>query len=463
MKRFAILLCLACVLFARTSLAADTSPMNVVVILVDDMGLTDVGCFGSKFYETPNIDKLAADGMKFTNAYSACTVCSPTRAAILTGQYPARLHITDWIPGHVRAVAKLKVPDWTMYLPLEQPNIAKSLKGAGYATASIGKWHLGDENYFPDKQGFDINIGGSHKGQPPAYFSPYKIGTLLEGPAGEFLSDRLTDEAIKFVENNKDKHFFVYLPHFAVHQPIAGKKDVIEKYKKKDQSGAQHNAVYAALVESVDDSVGRIVAKLDELKLSGKTLLIFTSDNGGLLPVTSNLGLRAGKGSAYEGGVRVPFIARCPGMIKPSTTCDTPIISQDLHPTIMEVSGMGPAPGDGVSLLPLFKQTGPISRDALYWHYPHYHPGGAKPYGAIRAGDFRLVEFYETGAIELYNLKDDVAEKNDLSQKMPEKAAQLKQKLEAWRKQVGAQMPTLNQNYDAAKDANTGGKKTKEE
>jgi arylsulfatase A-like enzyme len=362
----------------------------------------------------------------------------------------------------VRPAAKLKVPDWTMYLPLETPNIAKKLKGAGYATASIGKWHLGDEKYFPDKQGFDINIGGTHKGQPPGYFSPYKIPTLTDGPPGEFLSDRLANEACKFIETNKDKPFFVYLPHFAVHQPIAGKKEVIEKYKKKDLNGAQKNAVYAALIESIDDSVGQIVRKLDELKLSEKTLVIFTSDNGGLLPTTSNVPLRAGKGSAYEGGVKVPFIARLPGVIKPGTVCDTQIISMDLYPTMLEASGATPESLDGESLWPLFKQNGTLKREALYWHYPHYHPGGATPYGAIREGDFRLVEFYVTGEIELYNLKDDVSEKNDLAKSHPEKAAQLKQKLESWRKQVGAQTPLPNPNYDPAKDKKPAGTKKEE-
>lgn len=429
---------------------------NIVFILIDDMGLTDVGCFGSKFYETPNIDKLSKSGMKFTSAYSACTVCSPTRASFLTGQYPARLHITDWIAGHVRPFAKLKVPDWTMYLPLEEDNLAKRLKSAGYASASIGKWHLGGAQYYPDKQGFDLNIGGTDKGQPPSYVAPYKIATLPEGPPGEFLSDRLTIEALKFIEGNKDRPFFLYLPHFAVHQPIAGKADVIEKYRKKlDPTAPQHNAKYAALVESIDDSVGKIVAKLEELKLSERTIVVFTSDNGGLLPVTSNVPLRAGKGSAYEGGVRVPMIVTWPGKIAAGSECSTPVITADYYPTFLELTSTPDSPGhivDGESLVPLLKQTGALKRGKIYFHYPHYHPGGATPYGAVRSGDFKLIEFFETGKVELYNIKEDIGERTDLSEQQPAKAAELKKALHDWRAAVGAQMPTENPNYDAAKD-----------
>jgi arylsulfatase A len=429
---------------------------NVIFILIDDMGWTDLSCMGSKFYETPHIDRMAAQGMKFTQAYSACTVCSPTRAAFLTGKTPARLHITDWIEGHKRPFAKLKIPDWTMYLPPEEQNIARKLKSAGYATASIGKWHLGDERYYPEKHGFDINIGGSHKGQPPSYFSPYNIPTLPDGPKGEFLSDRMTDETIKFISTNKEKPFFVYLPHFAVHTPIMGKADVIEKYKARQLADSPHkNAPYAALVESVDDSVGRILKTLDDLKLSEKTLVIFASDNGGLMGPTSNLPLRVGKGSAYEGGVRVPLIVKWPGVIKPGSECATPVITYDFYPTLLDACGVKDDPQhivDGVNLMPLLKQSGTINRDTLYWHYPHYHPGGATPYSAIREGDFKLIEFFEDNRAELYNLKDDVGEKNDLAATMPDKAKDLRAKLEIWRQQSGAQLPAPNPNYDPEKD-----------
>ncbi|HLF95418.1 MAG TPA: sulfatase, partial [Planctomycetota bacterium] len=303
MRTLALLLALAS--------PSQADPPNVVVILVDDLGWTDLGCFGSPFYETPHIDRLAAQGMRFTHAYSACTVCSPTRASLMTGKYPARLHVTDWIAGHARPKAKLKVPDWTKHLALEETTVAEALKAAGYATASIGKWHLGPPAHFPEKQGFDLNRGGCDKGQPPSYFSPYRIPTLEEGEKGEYLTDRLTTEALAFLDSNKDRPFLLHFPHYGVHTPLQAKKAVVEKYQAKAKAGADHrNAAYAAMIESVDDSVGRIVAKIEELKLSSRTLIVFTSDNGGLLQSTSNRPLRAGKGSAYEGGVRVPMIVR---------------------------------------------------------------------------------------------------------------------------------------------------------
>jgi len=389
--------------------------------------------------------------MRFNQAYSACTVCSPTRAAILTGQYPARLHVTDWIAGHVQPFARLKVPDWTMHLPLETTNLARLLKPVGFASASIGKWHLGGPAFYPEKQGFDVNIAGTAAGQPPSYFAPYRIATLREGPTGEFLSDRLTDEALKFIEKNKNRPFFLYLPHYAVHTPLMAKRHVIEKYKKKaDPHAPQHNAVYAGLVESVDDSIGHIMQKLEELKLASNTIVIFNSDNGGLIGSTVNLGLRAGKGSSYEGGVRVPLIAKWPGVTKAGSVCETPVISVDYLPTILEMTGVkdgSKQPLDGESLGPLLKQAGSLKRDAIYWHYPHYHPGGATPYGAVRQGDFKLIEFYEDNHVELYNLKDDLAEKNDLAKTMPDQAAALRRKLHQWRASVGAQLPAPNPDY----------------
>lgn len=429
---------------------------NIVFVLVDDMGWTDLGCCGSAYYATPNIDRLAAQGMRFTDAYAACTVCSPSRASVMTGQYPARLHITDWIAGHKRPFAKLRVPDWTMQLSPEIPNVARVLKAAGYATACVGKWHLGPEACWPDKQGFDLNVGGCDKGQPPSYFAPYKIPTLKEGPDGEFLSDRLTAEALTFIEGNRDKPFFLYLPHYAVHTPIQAKQAVVEKYKaKQDKAAPHHNPGYAALVESVDDSVGRVMRKLEELGLAENTIIVFTSDNGGLIGCTSNAPLRAGKGSAYEGGVRVPLIVKWPGVAKPGSLCGAPVIGADFFPTLLAMAGVS-VPGshavDGESLVPLLKQSGPLTRDALYWHYPHYHPGGATPYGAIREGDFRLVEFYEDSRVELYNLKDDIGETKDLAAAMPDKAKALRQKLEAWRTRVGAQMPSPNPDHDSGKD-----------
>ena len=446
-------LVLAAAVPLHTNAKTATRP-NIIFILVDDMGWTDLGCQGSKFYETPNIDRLASQSMRFTQAYSACTVCSPTRAALMTGKYPARLHITDWITGHVKPYAKLKVPDWQMHLPLEERTIAEALKDAGYTTASIGKWHLGGMEFFPDKQGFDVNVGGTDKGSPPSYFSPYKISTLTDGPDGEFLSDRLTDEVLKFIEQNKSKPFFVYLPHYAVHTPLMGKPEVIAKYKAKaNPDNAQHNPTYAALVESVDDSVGRILNRLDQLKLADNTVVFFTSDNGGLVlnQVTSNLPLRVGKGSAYEGGVRVPLLVKWPGVTAPGTVCDTPVVTPDYYSTMLEMAQLKPAKRqviDGESIVPLLRQRGSLGRDTIYWHYPHYHPGGATPYGAIREGDWRLIEFYEDNHVELYNLKNDIGEQKDLASAMPEKAKSLRKKLHTWRQKVGAQMPSANPNYD---------------
>ena len=427
---------------------------NVILILVDDLGLTDLGCYGSQFYQTPNINRLAARGVKFTQAYSACTVCSPTRASLLTGQYPARLHLTDWIEGHDRPFAKLRPPDWRMFLPPGEMNLAKAFKSAGYATISIGKWHLGPTNCFPKESGFDENLGGYNRGQPPSYFAPYKIPTLAEGPDGEFLTDREAAEAVKFIGRNRAQRFFLYLPHYAVHTPIQSKTNVVAKYRALARAGGpQTNAAYAALVESVDDSLGRILAKLDETRLAENTVVIFTSDNGGLLPVTKNLGLRAGKGSAYEGGVRVPLIIHWPGVTHAATNT-TPVITPDLYPTLLELAGLRDAPGhlvDGESLVPLLRGNGSLKRDTLYWHYPHYHPGGATPHGAVRSGDFKLIQFYETDRAELYDLRNDPMESKNLAATEPARVQALRGKLESWRQQVGAQRPMANPAYDPAR------------
>jgi len=444
--------CLALLLLlAGFSSAAER--LNVVVILVDDLGATDLGFAGSDLYKTPHLDALSRESVRFTTAYSACTVCSPTRAALLTGKYPARLRVTDWIPGHVRPKAKLKVPDWTQHLPLEEVTLAEAFKSAGYATASIGKWHLGNAEHYPEKQGFDLNRGGWNKGQPPSYFSPYKIPTLEEGPGGEYLADREGSEVCQFIDANKDRPFFVYLPCHLVHTPLQAKKELIEKYKALVKDGANHtNAQYAAMIESLDDEVGAILKKLDELKLRERTVVVFTSDNGGLLPVTKNPPFRVGKGSAYEGGVRIPLLIRAPGIS--AGTCATPAMTIDLYPTLLELCGVsGDAAHlknvDGKSLASLLKDpASALDREALYWHYPHYHPGGATPYSAVRAGDFRLVEFYENGKLELYDLKNDVGEQTDLAATKPEKVQELKKRLDAWRTAVGAQAPTANPDYD---------------
>jgi len=443
-------LALPCLAFAQSR------KLNIVFILIDDLGWRDLTCYGSTFYETPNCDKLASQGMKFTNAYAACPVCSPTRASIIAGKYPARLHLTDWISGHVRPWAKLKIPDWTKYLPLEEVTIAEALEPAGYVSASIGKWHLGGKPYYPEEQGFDLNFGGTGRGSPPSYFYPYKISNITTGREGEYLTDRLTDEAVKFIERNKDKPFFLYLSHYAVHTPLQAKEAMIRKYEAKVRPDRpQKNPKYAAMVQSMDESVGRVMDKLDELGIADRTVVIFMSDNGGLAWVTSNTPLRAGKGTMYEGGIREPMIVRWPGVVKPGTVCDVPVTSVDFYPTILEIAGVKPDPKqllDGKSIVPLLKQTGRLDRDAIYWHYPHYHPGGATPCGAVRKGDFKLIEFYEDGHVELYNLKDDIGEQHDLAAEMPEKAAELRKMLADWRKAVNAQMPTPNPNYDPEKD-----------
>jgi arylsulfatase A len=449
--------CAASAAFAQQPDDASPKP-NIVLILVDDLGWTDLGCYGSKLYETPNIDRLAQGGMKFTQAYSACTVCSPTRAALLTGKYPARLHITDWIPGQMPENPKLIVPDWTKYLPLEEITIARALKEREYATASIGKWHLGGEDYYPDKHGFDINIGGTNLPNTKHFFSPYDIATITDGPQDEYLTDRLTTEAIRFIEANRDKPFFLYMPHFTVHLPLQAKKAAIEKYKAKIKPGiAQNNAVYAAMIDSLDQSVGRIRDELKQLKIADRTIVIFTSDNGGRVPTTSNLPLRVGKASCYEGGTRVPLIVDWPGVTKPGSVCDTPVISMDLYPTIAEAAGAPEAvqhAKDGVDLTPLLHQNGRLKRDELFWHYPHYQHyqlGGATPYSAIRKGDFKLIEFLDDMRVELYNLRDDIGEKRDLAAKLPEKVDELRNRLHEWRTEVGAQMPTRNEKYDPSK------------
>jgi arylsulfatase A-like enzyme len=418
-----------------------------------------VGCYGSTFYETPNIDRLAKQGMRFTNAYAAGCVCSPTRASIMCGKYPARLHLTDFLTGRSdRPSQKLLRPKAEQKLSLEEISLARALKPAGYVTASIGKWHLGGPDFSPEKHGFDLNIGGSITGSPPGGYFKFKAPNLVARNDDEYLTDRLTEEAEAFIDKNKDNPFFLYLAHYAVHIPLQGKKELIEKYERKTKPAkGQNNAIYAAMVQSSDESVGRLLKKLDELKLADNTVVIFTSDNGGLsvkegpdTPSTTNEPLRAGKGYLYEGGIREPFIVRWPGVVKPAGVCDVPISSQDLYPTILQLAGAKPAAGqviDGESIVPLLKQSGKPAREALFWHYPHYSNQGGKPSGAVRQGDNKLIEFYEDGHVELYNLKDDPGEMTDLAKKLPDEAARLQKLLADWRKAVKAQMPTPNPDY----------------
>lgn len=435
---------------------------NFVFILIDDMGWTDLGCFGSTFYESPNVDALARRGVRFTNGYAACPVCSPSRAAVMTGMYPARLNLTDWIPGRKQwPTAKLLTPQFNQQLPLEEVTIAEALKGAGYATASIGKWHLGGEGFDPTRQGFDLNVAGTLRGSPASYFGPFDLPGLKGGTSEDYLTDRLAVEAEKFIDANRDRPFFLYLPNFAVHIPLQAKKDMIAAFQAKVKPGAGHNnAIYAAMIKSMDEGVGRVVRKLDDLRLTGNTMIVFTSDNGGLryegrsqAPVTSNAPLRAGKGHAYEGGIRVPLIVSGYGVARPGTVCDVPVSSIDYFPTITAMVGGGAGGAknvDGVDIAPLLK-GGKVKREALYWHYPHYSNQGGVPAGAVRQGDFKLIEFYEDGRPELFNLRDDPGEKANLARKLPKKAAELHSLLKRWRGQVNARMPEPNPAHDPAK------------
>ncbi|MBI3853992.1 MAG: sulfatase [Verrucomicrobia bacterium] len=464
LRTWVITLIIACCCWVTTTRSVEARPPNFVFILIDDLGWTDLGCFGSTFYKTPNIDRLAEQGMKFTAAYAACPVCSPTRASILTGKYPARLHLTDWLPGRGDGPSqKLLRPDFLRQLPLAEVTLAEALKPAGYVSASIGKWHLGGKGFSPEDQGFDLNIAGNDAGSPASYFHPYRnanrsIRSLEDGMPGEYLTDRLTTEAEKFIERHKGKPFFLYLAHYAVHIPLAAKSELIARFQNAANPGQTHtNAVYAAMIQSVDESVGRVMEKLEELKLADNTVIFFMSDNGGLAvkegpntPSTSNAPLREGKGYLYEGGIRAPLIIRWPGVIQAGSICHTPVCSIDFFPTILEMAGVKFRQSvDGVSLVPLLKQIGDFKRDALYWHYPHYANQGGKPGGIIRQGDYKLIEFYEDGHLELYDLKQDIGEKHNLADRMPDKAMALEVKLDAWRRDVKAQMMNPNPNYDA--------------
>lgn len=432
---------------------------NIVFILADDQGWHQLGCYGSDFYETPNIDRLAAEGMRFTDAYAACPVCSPTRASIMTGKYPARLHLTNFIPGLVD-YRQLLPPSYTRYLPLEEVTIAESLKPAGYVCGHFGKWHLNKNKKYrlgrpgdPGSQGFD-DVFTSHKpgkGRKSKY----------ENDAHHVLE--ITERTIAFIEENKDKPFFCYVPHNTIHRPTMERAELVAKYKSKPASKLDRNApVVGAMVETLDKSVGTILAKLDELRIADNTIVIYFSDNGPLRGRNELKPLRGGKGNLYEAGIRVPCIVRWPGVIKPDTVCNASVISNDFFPTLLESAGLKvtDAEVDGVSLMPLLKQRGTIDRDAIYWHYPHYSPqDGTCQGGAIRQGRYKLIEWYEKsingidteGALELFDLVEDISEQNNLAKKRPELTAQLYEKLKRWRKSVNAQEMTRNPNYKPKK------------
>lgn len=482
MTRILILIMVLVGLFdadATAQTQPQATPPNIIIVLVDDMGYSDVGCYGSVFYETPNIDRLAAGGMRFTNAYAASAVCSPTRVSILTGRYPTRLGITDWIrplagqewtEDQVRSAPeyadnanrKLQTPTNPRWMEHDEITIAELLKQRGYATGFVGKWHLGPKGWFPEDQGFDFNAGGCDFGHPPDYFDPYlpkhqstTFPNLKPRKTGEYLTDREAAEAVGFIRRNKDKPFFLYLCHYAVHSPIKAKPDLIDKYENKSAppGDGQNFPPYAAMVESVDDALGTILAELEEHKLIDNTLIIFTSDNGGAthFRATDNRPLRSGKGRPYEGGIREPFIVSWPGHIAPATICDVPISTIDLLPTICQATSTAvpnDRPMDGVSLIPLLQQTGSLDRNELFWHFPHYWWGGRlTPYSVIRSGQWKLIRWYETGNEELYNLDHDLSETTDLASQFPAKVAELGKRLDELLVATGAKLPRKNDTY----------------
>ena len=440
---------------------------NVVLILIDDLGWNDLGCYGSTYYRTPNIDALASGGVRFTDGYAACNVCSPTRAAILSGKYPARLLLTQWLPsGRWNATKnRMREARYLSNLPLEEVTVAEAMREAGYRTAFMGKWHLGTETYYyPEHQGFDLNVAGRDYGAPGSYFYPFegkwRIPTTgqvlqkqkpLDGKDGDYLVDRLSEEAEKFIVSSKDAPFFLMLSHYAVHSPLQGKPGKVREYEKMPAEKQQGEPHYAAMVESVDESVGRVMRTLQRLNLEKNTLVIFTSDNGGFAKATDNSPLRANKGSNYEGGIRVPVLMQWPGHIESGSICREPVISNDFYPTILEATGIEPKPFqhlDGVSLMPLLAAEGEFQRDALYWHYPHYnqHPQSF-PSGVIRDGDWKLIENFETGDLQLFNLATDIGESQNVAQQHPERTANLLAKLKRWRSSVNADPMLENPQY----------------
>ncbi len=453
-----------------SDLAAKQGP-SYVLFLVDDLGYMDIGAYNSEsFYETPHVDRLAKSGMKFTDGYAANPVCSPTRFGIQTGRYPTRKDATNYFSG--RRGGRFDSAPLHDRMDLEEVTIAEALKKKGYATFFAGKWHLGpNEQFWPTKQGYDVNAGGFSKGGPyggKKYFSPYGNPRLSDGPDGEHLPDRLASETCSFIEKNKGKPFFAMLSFYSVHTPLIGRPDLVAKYKKKaaDINGAefgdeemtwpkngktrkvrilQKHAVYAAMVEAMDLAVGKVLDKLESLGLDDEVVVAFTSDNGGLSTSegspTSNLPLRGGKGWIYEGGIREPFLVRWPGVTKAGSVCKEPVMSTDFFPTFVKAAGENPkgvGPIDGVDLMPLLKGGESLSRDALYWHYPHYSNQGGFPSGAIRMGTWKMIERYEDGQVHLYDLSKDVGEREDLSKVHPGQVAKMREKLHQWYEEVDA-------------------------
>jgi arylsulfatase A-like enzyme len=458
---------------------------NIIFILIDDMGWRDLSCYGSQFYETPNIDRLAAEGMSFSQAYAACPVCSPTRASLLTGKYPARLGVTDWIDwgfGIHPARGKLVDAPYVDHLPLDEKTIARALREGGYQTWHIGKWHLGGEAYYPEKHGFEVNIGGCKWGSPHnGYFSPWGIPGLTDESPGKYLGDHLTDEAIRLIEEHDDRPFFLNLWYYDVHTPIQAKPEKIQKYEQKAQDlhldeletfsigdyfPAKHkkdqrilrrlvqsNPNYAGMIESLDENVGRLLSALERQGIAENTLVVFTSDNGGLSTAegspTTNSPLSEGKGWMYEGGTREPLIIKWPGSTLPGALCHAPVTSPDFYPTLLEIAELPTFPEqhsgdeyiDGNSLVPLLLESEQPEPKPIFWHYPHYGNQGGTPGSSVRMGDYKLIEFFEDNHLELYNLREDLGEKDNLAKDEPKRAREMHQVLEEWREKVKAKIP----------------------
>ncbi len=480
----------ACIILAVIALAVipasgASKPPNIIFFLADDLGRQDLGTYGSTFHETPHLDQLARDGAKFTDAYAACPVCSPSRASILTGQWPQRTGITDYIgaagPDKWNRNTRLLPAAYSDRLALDAPTLAKALKKAGYATCFAGKWHLGPEGFWPENQGFDANHGGIDRGGPYGgnkYFSPYGNPRLPDGPPGEHLPDRLATETVKFIEAHQDGPFFCYFPFYSVHTPLMTREDLKQKYQEKKQRLGlevkwgredtrdvrlvQEHAVYAGMVESMDQAVGKVLARLDALGLRENTIVIFTSDNGGLSTSegspTSNLPLRGGKGWMYEGGIREPLLVRWPGVVKPGLEIHAPVSSPDFFPTLLEAAGAKTEPGqklDGQSLVPVLK-GGDLPERALFWHYPHYGNQGGAPASAVRRGDWKLIEWLEDSRVELFNVREDIGEQHDLAKEQPERVAALLKELHALREETGSVLPTPNPAYDPSAPSGRG-------
>lgn len=441
---------------------------NIIMIVADDLGWFDLSCYGSDFIETPNLDQLAKEGILFTDAYAAAPLCSPSRASLATGLHPIRVNITEHIHGNQPAGPhqKLQTPPIAQHLDLEYQTIAETLKAKDYHTAFIGKWHLGGGKFTPDKRGFDLNIAGAWNGLPKSFFYPFfnegeKPELQNSTKEGDYLTDALTDKALEYIENQKDSTFFLSLNYYAPHVPIEAKAELVEKYRKKRGGDTTEtilpNIHYAAMVEAIDQNIGRIMEKLKATGLDKNTLVFFTSDNGGLsvrevpsfarhTPPTDNGILREGKGYVYEGGIREPLIVRWPDRIKPGKVNRTPVIAQDFYNTIMEVADIDSRTDDGVSLIPIFND-GEIADRGLLWHLPHYSPQHGKPSSAYRHGDWKLIYFYETSEYELYNLKEDMGETNNLAISNPEKMNELKEMMNKQLTVLNAQFPEPNPNY----------------